>query len=71
MSDRVRGDEAAVLGLVRERLELGRMRYGDLDLMRDQRDRLVEGLEEALDLSIYLAAELLRLRRLREETENG
>jgi len=71
MSDRFRGDEAAVLGLVRERLELGRMRYGDLDLMRDQRDRLVEGLEEALDLSIYLAAELLRLRRLREETENG
>lgn len=56
-------DERAVVALVRKRLELGAVQYGALDVVGDRRDWVREALEEALDLSVYLAAALLRLGR--------
>lgn len=53
-----------------ERLDSGRKLYGPWEV-DDQRDNLAEALEEALDLSNYLAAELVRLRRLAATLEDG
>ncbi|MCX7618911.1 hypothetical protein [Tepidiforma sp.] len=56
-------DEAAVLELLRRRLELGHERYGPLDLGTAPNDYVQEALEEALDLAIYLVFRLIQLRR--------
>ena len=57
-------DSEEVLRLIRGRLEVGQHEYGRLDIDTDPRDWTGEGLEEALDLSVYLAIGLIRLRRL-------
>jgi len=56
------GDETDVAALLLERLDGGRATYGVLDV-DDGRDWLDEALCEILDKSIYLACELVRLRR--------
>ena len=49
-----------MLRLIAERLLLGRRRYGELNLATDRRDFASEALEEAADMTVYAAAELLR-----------
>ena len=58
-------NEERVMELINGRLEIGRKRYGGLKL-RDGRDKLTEALEEALDLAVYLAGELLELKENKE-----
>ncbi|MGA2450828.1 MAG: hypothetical protein ABTD50_19360 [Polyangiaceae bacterium] len=53
-------DERRVLSMIARRLLDGRGSYGPLDCVADPRDWRAEGAEEALDLSVYLACELLR-----------
>lgn len=48
-------DELDVLGWVAERLNLGRKRYGVLDLETDVREWVREAHEEAIDLAVYRA----------------
>lgn len=58
------GMEAAALApAVRERLDLGRERYGPLDLATDQRDFTAEMREELIDALAYAAMESVRQRR--------
>lgn len=52
-------DELRVLGVILSRLELGRERYGYLDLSRDRRDWKRERAEEYVDLAIYDACDVL------------
>lgn len=47
------GDELDVVGLVVQRLQLGREAYGQLDLANDVRDFAKEAREEAVDQLIY------------------
>lgn len=52
-------DELRVIGVLLARLELGRQRYGYLDLARDRRDFKRERAEEYVDLAIYDACDEL------------
>ncbi len=52
-------DELRVLGQLLARLELGRSRYGHLDLARDRRDFKREEAEEHLDAAVYRACDAL------------
>lgn len=61
------GDEQLVADLVVARLRGGARKYGRLDVIDTQRDFLVEALEEAIDGAVYLACELVRIRRLRDD----
>lgn len=54
------GDELDVVGVIIERLKLGRERYGQLDIASDPRDWCEEAREEAADTPIYLAIETLK-----------
>jgi len=56
-------DEAEVLAVVAERLVMGRAQYGALQLATDRRDFVDEGLQEAADLSLYLAMALIKKDR--------
>ncbi len=56
-------DERRVLTETARRLAMGRKHYGDLDLDGDSREWTKEALEEALDMSNYLAMALAKLRR--------
>jgi len=63
-------DNAVILDLLQHRMAKGRVEYGHGIRVRDdttqyntQEDTWVEmALEEALDMSLYLAAELLRIK---------
>jgi hypothetical protein len=48
-------DELRVLDRIAARLQVGRRQYGELHIARDGRDWTEEALQEALDLSVYLA----------------
>tara|TARA_Y100000310_G_scaffold338718_1_gene429229 strand:+ start:1118 stop:1309 length:192 start_codon:yes stop_codon:yes gene_type:complete len=52
-----------VLELIAERLKVGQIRYnGNIPRTGEQgRDNLKESLEEALDLAVYLAAEIISI----------
>lgn len=54
-------NEKRVVKLIKERLELGRTRYGgDIPINGEKhRDNLKEAIEEALDLSVYTASLLI------------
>lgn len=60
------GDELDVVGLVVERLRLGRSVYGQLDAVADVRDLEREALEEAADGFVYVGTRLVQARRLKE-----
>lgn len=47
------GDELSVIESVVARLELGRRRYGVLNVVADKRDWRLEAAEELIDLMIY------------------
>jgi len=55
-------DEVKVLVAIARRLAMGRRVYGTLDIAGDRRDWKREATDEALDLAVYLSAELLRRR---------
>jgi hypothetical protein len=48
-------DELRVLDRIAARLQVGQKQYGELRLDTDTRDWTEEALQEALDLSVYLA----------------
>jgi hypothetical protein len=48
-------DELRVLDRIAARLQIGQRQYGELDIATDARDWTEEALQEALDLSVYLA----------------
>lgn len=55
-------DELQVIDVVLGRLELGRQRYGYLDLARDDRDLELEEAEEHIDARVYRACKTIRDR---------
>ncbi len=64
LTDRIAGlppVERQIVELVVGRLEIGLGQYGRWKL-GDGRDYVTEGLDETLDLSVYLCAALLRQR---------
>lgn len=50
---------------IKARIELGAKKYGQKIYVDDKRDFLQEALEEALDMSVYLAGELIILKKLK------
>jgi hypothetical protein len=54
------GQADALVQLVADRLEVGRLRYGPLRVADDPRDWNRETLEELADACVYLAAEVMR-----------
>lgn len=61
---RLEPDAIEVMHMQAQRMLAGRKQYGDLVIDKDQRDFLVQALEEYLDGSNYLAVELLKLLRM-------
>ena len=58
--DHASADEVRVLLLLAERLTAGRSQYGPLRLDTDRRDFAHEAIEEAADLLMYWAMQMLR-----------
>jgi len=56
-----------IIKLIAERIEKGKEKYPDEIPESDDRNFLQEGVEEALDMSVYLAGELLRLKKLKKK----
>ena len=52
-----------IIKLISERLELGAKKYGKPNMEKDGRCFVTEALEEALDLSVYLAARLIEIKK--------
>lgn len=75
--DRIAGDNAEILALIRERLDIGLKTYGHgINVHDDTREwgtkenSWVEmGLEEMLDLALYLGASCIRIRHIEAECE--
>lgn len=53
--------------LIAERMEKGRKAYGHGLMQNSGYDWVQEALEEALDLSIYVSAKLIEIRRAMEK----
>ena len=60
-----------ILDLIKSRMEKGRKQYGHGLLDKSGYDWVQEALEEALDLSIYVAARLVEVTRHKKPTEEG
>ena len=56
-----------IIKLIAERIEKGNEKYPEEIPESDDRNFLQEGVEEALDMSVYLAGELLRLKKLKKK----
>ena len=65
MEDRSLNKE--IIGLVKDKLDFGQKKYGSDVTLMDKRDWGEEGLEEAIDMIVYLVAELIRMRALKKE----
>ena len=65
IADKLGPDELAVLEMIAVGLARGRTIYGELRVDTDRRDFRAEAVEELRDTLVYVAAELLRLRRPR------
>lgn len=61
------GDDLAVLCRIADRLLMGKDVYGTMRINLDPRNFVKEAEEEMLDGAIYLAAELLRKERGRND----
>jgi hypothetical protein len=59
---------AEIQKLIAERLEKGRQTYGHELLPNAGYDWVQEALEEALDLSIYLSAKLVEIKRSSQQS---
>ena len=53
-----------ILGLIEERLELGRKKYGHENVKDDGRNFTIEALEEILDCCVYVAAKLIEIQKI-------
>lgn len=62
---RMSDDELEIILEVCKRVDVGRRSYGPLRMREDKRDFPKEALAESLDQTFYLAAEVVRQRRLR------
>lgn len=60
-----------VVKLVKSRVELGQKRYGGNIPLNDGRDMIKESLEEILDSCVYIATELIKLRRKVDRYESN
>ena len=60
MKDRSLNKE--IVELVKARLDHGQKQYGSDVTLNDSRDWAEEALEEAIDMIVYLSAQLLRMR---------
>jgi hypothetical protein len=58
-----------ILDLVKERMAKGRAQYGHGLLEKSGYDWVQEALEEALDLSIYVAARLIEIKAATPNTQ--
>ena len=65
MDDRSLNKE--IIELVKNKLDFGQKKYGSDVTLMDKRDWGEEGLEEAIDMIVYLVAELIRMRALKKE----
>lgn len=54
-----------IKALISERMEKGRKAYGHGLLQNSGYDWVQEALEEALDLSIYLSAKLIEIKKIK------
>jgi hypothetical protein len=61
----------AILRLIEERMAKGRKQYGHGLLEDSGLDWVQEALEEALDLSIYVAARLVEIKAANTKAKNG
>ena len=55
-----------ILELIKERLEEGKKKYGHENIETDDRNFIVEALEEILDCSVYVAAKLIEIQTWEE-----
>ena len=51
-----------IIKLIEQRIEKGKKKYGQEINPDDGRDWLQEALEEALDMTVYIATEMIRLK---------
>jgi len=58
-----------ILKLIKERLRVGEKKYGNENVVSDDRDFLQEALEEALDLSVYISARLIEIKQKEKKWE--
>jgi len=56
-----------IVELVAERIEKGKETYPHTIPKEDERYFLHEALEEALDMCVYLAGEILRMKEIKKE----
>lgn len=52
---------------IQDRLDLGAKKYGDTISLDDKRDMIEEGLEECLDLAIYLSCALIQIQHKKHD----
>jgi hypothetical protein len=60
-----------IIEIIKTRMDQGRKTYGHGLLQGAGYDWLKEALEEALDLSIYLSAKLIELKKFEENLHPG
>jgi len=64
-----KGINKEVISLIEERLEKGAYKYGGGIRVSDNRDWLQEALEEMLDFSVYISAQIIIMKK-RRNAEN-
>ena len=57
-----------IMEYIESRLEKGQRTYGQEVQLIDERDFVVEALEEALDMAVYLSAQLIRIKKITDNT---
>ena len=58
-----------ILNLIKERLRVGEKKYGNENVVKDNRDFLQEALEESLDLAVYISARLIEIKQKEKKWE--
>jgi len=62
-----KGVNQEIKELISNRLDIGQKKYKQDVPVNDQREYTQEALEELLDACVYLSAEILRIKRLKED----
>ena len=53
-----------IMEYIESRLDKGQQTYGQEVQLFDERNFVVEALEEALDMAVYLSAQLIRIKKI-------
>ena len=53
-----------IMEYIESRLDKGQQTYGQEVQIIDERNFVVEALEEALDMAVYLSAQLIRIKKI-------